>query len=299
LNFKLMLYLLLTVLLNVIISAILKIFPRYKIDALQAIVANYWVCVITGSVFVGQFPINMQNTQQIWFPWSLLMGLGFISIFNLLAYSTKVDGITTTTIANKLSLAIPVIFSVILYNESIGVWKILGILLAFPAVYLTSRVKGEDNKAQNLFIAVILFISSGLLDTLVKFVEIHFLPSVNVQAIYLIYAFAAAGSIGLIVITILLVMKKIELHARNVIIGIILGVPNYFSIYFLVRLLNSNYLQSSAAIPVNNVAILVVTTLMAILFFKERFTVQRFIGLVLSVLAILLIAMGDMHGRSI
>ncbi len=294
-----MIYLLLTVLLNVVISALLKIFPRYKIDALQAIVANYWVCVITGSVFIGHFPINTQGAQQVWFPWALLMGLGFISIFNLLAYSTKVDGITTTTIANKLSLVIPVLFSAILYNEHIGIYKVIGIVLAFPAVYYTSRVKDENKQAQNLYIAALLFVCSGLLDTLVKFVEIHFLPAADVQAIYLIYTFAAAGSIGIVLISILVAMKKIELHWRNLIIGVILGIPNYFSIYFLVRLLNSNYLQSSAAIPVNNIAILVVTTLMAILFFREKVTVQRVIGLILSVLAILLIAMGDMHGRSI
>ena len=294
-----MIYLLLTVLLNVVLSVILKLLPRLKADALQTIVANYWVCVITGSIFVGHFPINVQGMQQAWFPWALVMGTGFITIFNLLAYSTKIDGITTTTIANKLSLVIPVLFSVFLYNEHAGLWKIVGIVLAFPAVYLTSRVKEDEHKAQNLYIPASLFIGSGLLDTLVKFVEHHYLNTNELQAVYLIYTFAAAGTVGLIVIAVIVSMKKIELHWRNLVVGTILGVPNYFSIYFLVRLLNSRYLQSSAAIPVNNIGILVASTLVAILFFKEKVTTLRIVGLVLSVLAILLIAMGDMHGGSI
>jgi len=39
--------------------------------------------------------------------------------------------------------------------------------------------------------------------------------------------------------------------------------------------------------------------LTAILFFRERVTKQRVIGLVLSILAILLIASGDLHGTEI
>lgn len=107
-----MFYLIATIILNVVISAIFKLFPRYRINTLQAIVANYCVCVLTGSLFIGHNPITVTNMQTVWFPWAMLMGCGFIAIFNLLAYSTRVDGITTTIIANKLSLVIPALFSV-------------------------------------------------------------------------------------------------------------------------------------------------------------------------------------------
>src|SRR5436190_1016747 len=107
-----MFYLLIAILLKVVISAIFKLFPRYNIDTLQAIVVNYCVCVITGILFIGHIPLTTGVVHSTWFSWSLLMGVGFITIFNLLAYSTRVDGITTTIIANKLSLVIPAIFSV-------------------------------------------------------------------------------------------------------------------------------------------------------------------------------------------
>src|ERR1019366_10589500 len=103
-----MLYLLATILLNVVISAIFKLFPKYNIDTLQAIVANYCVCVITGSFFIGHMPFTAAAIHTTWLPWALLMGVGFICIFNLLAYSTRVDGITSTIIANKLSLVIQI-----------------------------------------------------------------------------------------------------------------------------------------------------------------------------------------------
>jgi len=288
-----MFYLLITILLNVIISAIFKVFPKYRIDMLQAIVANYVVCVITGCIFIGHIPFTASIIHETWFPWALLMGFGFISIFNLLGYSTRVDGITTTIIANKLSLVIPVIFSVFLYGDSMGVAKIIGIVLAFPAVYLTTRVMGDDNKPQSLLWPILLFIGGGLLDTLMKYVQFHFLTSPDSQAVYSILCFATAGVIGIVLVTILLLLKKTTFQWRNVFAGICIGIPNYFSIYFLIRMLNNSFLQSSAAIPVLNIGILVASALTAILLFREKANVLRITGLILSVVAILLIAFGD------
>jgi drug/metabolite transporter (DMT)-like permease len=52
-------------------------------------------------------------------------------------------------------------------------------------------------------------------------------------------------------------------------------------------------MQSSAIIPVINIGILVASSFMAILFFREKVNKLRIAGLVLSVIAILLIALGD------
>jgi drug/metabolite transporter (DMT)-like permease len=288
-----MFYLIATILLNVVISAIFKVFPKYKIDTLQAIVANYCVCVITGCIFIGHMPFTVASVHTSWFPWALLMGVGFVSIFNLLAYSTRVDGITTTIIANKLSLVIPALFSIILYHEIAGIGKIIGIILAFPAVYLTTRIKGDDNKPQNLLLPALIFIGGGFLDTLMKYVQTNFLPTDDEQAVYSIYCFATAGTVGIVVILVMLALGKTTIKWRNIVAGICIGIPNYFSIYYLIRMLNSNFLQSSAAIPVLNIGILVASTLTAILFFKEKTNRLRDIGMILSVIAILLIAFGD------
>ncbi len=288
-----MFYLLATILLNVVLSAIFKVFPKYKIDALQAIVVNYCVCVVTGSLFIGRFPYQPVAFHQSWFPWSLLMGVGFISIFNLLAYCTREDGITTSIIANKLSLVIPVVFAVVLFGERLGIAKIAGIVLAFPAVYFTSRVREDNGKVPNFFWPVLLFVGSGLLDTLMNYVQHNHLSDPGQQALYAIFCFSTAGTIGVLLLTVLVLTKRIKLAARNIVAGICVGIPNYFSIYFLIRALNSNYLQSSAAIPVINIGILVASALTAFLLFREKMNGLRIIGLVLAVIAILMIAMGD------
>ena len=288
-----MFYLIATILLNVVISVIFKLFPKYRIDTLQAIVANYFVCVITGCISIGHTPFTTTFFHADWLPWAIGMGLSFICIFNMLAYSTRVDGITTTIIASKLSLVIPVVFSFVVYHEHTTIAKIAGVLLAFPAVYLTTRAEGDDHKPQTLLWPVLIFVGGGILDTATNYIQLHFLSTIDSQAAYTIFVFATAASAGAILIVVLLILKKITLHWRNLVAGICLGVPNYFSIYYFVRALNSNFLESSASIPVLNIGILAVSAITAIMLFKEHVNTLRIIGIATSIIAILLIAFGN------
>jgi multidrug transporter EmrE-like cation transporter len=97
--------------------------------------------------------------------------------------------------------------------------------------------------------------------------------------------------LGITLVGVQVALGKTKLQWRNVVAGIVLGIPNFFSIYYLIRLLNSDWLESSAAIPVNNIGIVVASALVAILFFKEPFTQWRAVGIALSILAIILIAL--------
>lgn len=288
-----MLYLLATILLNTLIYVFFKLFPKYKIDALQAIVVNYMTCVIVGSLLHGIFPVGANSISYNWLPWSLLMGVMLISLFNLIAYCTKREGITTTTVANKLSLVIPVAFSFWLYNEKFTVLKLMGIVLAFPAVYFTTKIKEDDRRGQELLWPVLLFLGSGLLDALLKYAEHNFLQNDDSMVSFTIHAFATASIIGLLLVVVAIARNKTVFHFRNIAAGLSLGIPNYFSIYYLIKLLNADFLQSSAAIPVNNIGIVVVSAICGVLLFKEKVPATRIIGLVLSIAAIALIAFGD------
>jgi drug/metabolite transporter (DMT)-like permease len=290
-----LLYLVATILLNVIVFTVLKSFPRFGIHPLQAIVANYVVCVITGCLFTGIQPFTVATTQEPWLPWGLLMGVAFIAIFNLTAYCSKVSGMASTVIASKLSLVIPVIFSIIVYKEAAGNWKIIGLLLAFPAVYHATRTPKTTDIAPKLLWPVLLFLFSGSLDTLVNYIQGTFLHTQAAQAACTIICFATAGTSGLIVTSALVATGKMKLEAKNLIAGICLGIPNFFSIYFLIITLNSNLFQSSATIPLINISILVASTVTAILVFRESANRLRILGLALAVAAILLIGFGDTH----
>lgn len=287
-----MFYLIATILLNTIIYIIFSFFTKLRINSLNAIVFNYWVCVITGSVFYGSFPVGAASASQSWFLWAVINGFIFIGLFRLMSYCTSNYGITTTTIANKLSLVIPVLFSVFLYHEHATWVKILGILIAIPAIYLTSRTDTEG-KTKNIFFPVLLFFGSGLLDTLIKYIEQKYLDTNDMTAVFTIHLFLFAAIAGSIWMLVNMLRSKEIFTGRDAVAGLALGIPNYFSIYFFIRYLNSDLLESSAAIPVNNIGIVLVSSLVAILFLREKLTAIKAAGLVLSIIAILLIAFSN------
>lgn len=135
-----MFYLLLSILLNTYIGIAFVYFKKYKVDIFQAIVFNYSACVITGSLVISQFPINSATIHGAWFPWAIAMGALFISLFNIIAFSSVKVGVTITQTSNKLSLAIPVLFAWLYYHEQISLLKLIGILFAILSVlFITSK----------------------------------------------------------------------------------------------------------------------------------------------------------------
>ena len=78
---------------------------------------------------------------------------------------------------------------------------------------------------------------------------------------------------------------------KEVIAGFALGVPNFFSIYFLLMVL-SNGMDGSVVFPINNVGILLLTAVLGLLFFSEKFNLRKMIGFSMAVLSIILVANG-------
>ena len=294
-----LLYLIGSILFSSYLTLSFKVLERLKIPAFQAIVFNYLTCVVTGSVVNGSFPLSMQSTEQTWFHWALLMGTSFIILFNLIAYTTQKIGIAVASVANKLSLVIPFTFSLYLYGE-VATWiKVTGIVIAVLAVILTcfpSKRNGEATQKPNsglllVLLPALLFVGSGLLDSLVKYVEQTYLDQSNSDA-YLIASFATAGAIGSLVLALLVFTGRQKFDQRSIIAGIAIGIPNYFSIWCLVRMLQAYQGNSSAVIPINNMGIVLFSSVVAWLLFKERLSALNWTGIALSLVAIGLIAFG-------
>ncbi|MBX2907819.1 MAG: hypothetical protein KF744_17365 [Taibaiella sp.] len=288
-----MIYLALALLFNVIVSSVLKLFPRYEINSLQAISVNYAVCVVTGIVFTDTNPFTVAVLGTSWLPWALATGVVFIGIFYLMAYCTKVEGMAATVIANKLSLVIPVAFSMMVYGETTGIIKGTGLLMALPAVYLTTMSgKARPGTFRFGWVTLLFFLSGGL-DTLMNFITTTFLDTPFDRSGCTILTFATASVSGFLIATYQIIAGKAKPALKNLFAGIVLGVPNFFSIYFLVQGLHSKVFQSSATIPILNISILVATALVAIVIFRERTNKWQAAGLGLAIISILMIALGD------
>ncbi len=294
-----MIYLVFSILCSSYLTLSFKVLERYNIPVFQSIVFNYLTCVITGCLVQGSFPVTAASLQESWFIWALLMGTIFIVLFNLIGFTTQKLGVAVSSVANKLSLVIPFVFSIYLYNEAASWIKITGIVIALLAVVFTCipAKSDEQNKSKKRFNAVVyllpalVFLGSGLLDALVKYVEQRHLNSANNNA-YLIVSFGTAGLIGSLVLLTLMATRKTVFDARSIVAGIAIGIPNYFSIWCLVHVLKNYQGNSSSILPINNMGIVLFSTVAAGLLFKEKLSLINWLGILLSLGAIALIAFG-------
>ncbi|KYG78796.1 hypothetical protein [Roseivirga echinicomitans] len=289
-----MLYLLLAILGNVAVFLSFRSFTRFKINTFPAIVTNYLICVITGSIYVGFGNIKSNIAfDQPWFYSASALGLLFIGTFYLMALTTQLRGVAVATVATKMSLAIPVLFSLFILKigtSELGPWNYIGIVTAFVAIFLVSKKKVSLEVKEPLSIGYValpfvVFLMGGALDTWLNYASEN-LIEVHIEGIYPIITFGTAFIIGSIVI----LVKKIKVTKKEIMGGLYLGIPNYFSIYFQIKALSAFDNNGAVLYPVLNIGIIITSTILAAFIFREYPSKLNIIGIVLAIVALVLIS---------
>lgn len=276
-----------------LIFVIFKLFKVYKVQTLYAIIVNYIAAFMVGVIrFEGSLTL-IEIPGKPWFAGALCLGVLFILVFNLMAKTSQQLGVSVASVATKMSLVIPVLFGVFLYEENLGNIKVIGILLALAAVYFASvREKSIVIKKGTLLLPLLVFIGSGIIDVSIKYFEASLVPEIEFP-IFTAFIFGSAAISGCIFILIRLPKVPLGLNFKNIIGGIVLGVPNFFSIFFLLRALQHETLNSASVFTINNVAIVMFSTLLGIMLFKERISLKNWAGIGMAVISIILVVLGD------
>ncbi len=286
-----MIYLFLSILFSTGLFVIFKYFGIYKIETLKAIVVNYMVAFTLGFISSEKTITITEIPNQPWFYGAIFLGAMFVSIFFVMAITAQKNGISVASISGKMSVVIPIFFGVLLYGESINLLKITGIIIALIAVYLASIKEGEnDVKKGQLLFPMLLFVGSGIIDTSLKYIEEQFVP-VEEVAVFSGSLFAIAAFFGSVLLGIKALKKRDSFGFKNIIAGIILGVPNYYSIVFLIKALQTDGFESSTLFTLNNVAIVIVSSIVGLILFRERFSNKNKIGVFLAIIGIILVSL--------
>ena len=284
------------ILTNTVIGFIFKMFPKYGVNTLQAIVVNYFVCVTMAGLVLGKFPIVSNVHQTEWFPFALFLGFIFITGFNITALSFQKLGLTLTTIMQKMSLLLTVPVSIYMYNEDINAWKIFGLLAGLIAIFLTNQPNKEDlDKAKNLpkwmiILPIIVWLISVCIETVLQYVETKILGGMG-GLNFVATLFGIAGTVGLILVIVGLISGRLVFSYKNILAGIILGVPNFFSIYLIIVAISEGW-EGSKFFPYNNISIIALSAVIAYLFFSEKLSKVNMAGVALAISAIWMISMG-------
>lgn len=269
-----------------------KLFSLLRLNTPQALVINYLIAALFGLTLLPD-PIEFFTIySKSWFWMSCILGFMFISLFYLMALISQKIGVSAASVATKMSVVIPVVAAVILYGDSMTIPKIAGIILALVGIWLaTMKEKTSLPKTALVWLPFILFLGSGMLDTLLKISENRLVPPAD-ELLFIPSIFAMAFISGMILQPLL--PKQTEVEApryKTWIGGILLGVVNYGSIFFIWKSLAQEGVESSMVFPVANMGVVAASSLAGWLLFKERLTVKNWSGIVISLVAIALIAL--------
>lgn len=294
-----MFYLILSILTATSLVIILRLFDRWKIQTAHGIVFNYLVCCLTGIVAMDDRSQLLEISS--WNGWwiCLILGVWFIVIFLLIGRCVQIAGVAITSIAFKLSFIIPAVSAILFYGDNFTFYKAIGILIAMLAVYfITYEPEGEianptngiseenGRKAGRLerLLPLAIFIGAGLNDAFFNFIQRNYSPP-GFDHLLTITVFAGAFMFGII----LYGRDKALYQWKNLAGGILLGIPNYASLYFLLQALKHTGFPPSTLFPVNNLGIVCLSAFVGLVFFHEQFSKRKLSGFLLAIVCILLI----------
>lgn len=286
-----MIFLFLTILCTSALFILFRVYTNLKINIFQTIVWNYVVCTLTG--ILQQYDLLNQALYVKHMETVLaasMLGSCFLPIFFLAATSTSLAGLTPTTMANKLSMIIPSGFAIVI-GLAPFTWLQLGaMLVGILAVFFSSQthVSATDSQSSKSYLPWLVFITAGLLDLAILFVN-NRIASEESVGLFSIHTFAASAFWGTLSMCILLLLKKITFQPKAILSGIALGIPNYFSIFFLLKTLNYFHHDGSFVFPALNLSVILLTAVFSLSIFKEKFTTKLIIGVLLSIASIVLL----------
>ncbi|MGA7296574.1 MAG: EamA family transporter [Rhodanobacteraceae bacterium] len=283
-------FLLLSVVLSVSVSVLLKLAPRLHLDIRQAIAVNYLVAtVLTAALLQPQ----LRSLQQAGWPGLvllLLLGAGLPAMFWVLALAVRRAGVVRTDAAMRLSLLLSLVAAFAWFGEPLSWLKAAGIavgLLAIALVVTRQRDQASDAATGWSGLLLLVFAGMGAVDILFKLMA---RLSEASSASVLLAVFMLAGLLSLLVVARLYVRGLAQWRPRHVLAGLVLGALNFGNIVFYIHAHRALPQNPSLVFAAMNIGVIVLATLVGVLAFRERLGRWNIVGLVLAVLAVAILA---------
>lgn len=292
-----MLYLVLSVLFSILLLINFRLHARFGINTFQAIILNYPVCFLTGLILLPDNQhLNLSFAESSTY-WAMLLGVGFVVTFLLSGVSIQRVGITATSLANNISLVIPIIFSLLVLKSSqiFDVWNYCGLALAVVAVVLSTLKKEEKfdksvKSSSDWFLPLAVFVMYGITNTTFNFLNAKYVTASGSTVPFTLTIVLGAIVFGGIILIIRVIQGKEKIVLKNIVAAFPLGIPNFLSFYFLLKALDAFQNNGAFVLPIYNISVIIGSAVIALLFFQEKLSKLNKMGLALAVLAIGLIS---------
>ncbi|CAG4993145.1 hypothetical protein DYBT9275_01112 [Dyadobacter sp. CECT 9275] len=296
-----MLYFFLAVLFTVALYLIMRAYPRYGVNSFHAVVFNYYSCVLTGLVLTPDLrvftEVSWSSTGTLL---TLALGILFVIAFILIGRTAQKVSVTASSLSANMSLVIPVIFGLFVFQNNNKVFtgtNYLGLVLAVLALALGAIQKKEASSiavpgktpVMVVLLPVLTFFASGTNNTLINYLSsTYYAPGHT--TVFMIIACSGAILVGTILLLLRVVYNKETVAWKSVAGGLLLGVPNFLSLYFLLKALSSFGNSAAYVFPIYNILTMLVASFTAWVVYQEKLNNLNRLGLVIAVIAVILIS---------
>lgn len=276
-----MIYLILAIVSSAVISLVMRLSESRITGRLSMLAMNYVTCFLLAGAYMGYgnaLPAGVPLGGT--FCLGAINGLLYLLGFVFLQMNIRRNGVVMATIFMKLGLLVPMVMAVFIFGEIPAPVQIAGFILAVAAIVLIHFEKGESAVEFKAGLFLVL-LAGGSCDAMAKVFEEVGNAALSEQ--YLFYSFGAA----LILCVMLVLYKKERLGKWEILFGVLVGVPNYFTARFLLRSLED--IPAVIVYPTYSVAAILLVTLAGVAFFKERLGKRQWLalGIILGALVLL------------
>ena len=195
-----MIYIAISIILFNVLVVFFKLFEKYNIDNLQALISNYFISALLSLLLLSENDNIQSSIESEWFIHAIILGTLFISIFNIYALGIQKIGIATSSVINKMSFVVPVVFSIIFYeNEVFSLSILFGVLLALLGIYLSSTNNSSFNfDKKYLWIILIIFFGQGIVDIILNDSKFYIPKDENI--LFFLILFISATTAGILIL---------------------------------------------------------------------------------------------------
>ena len=276
-----MLYLVLSVVFSVLLLVNFRAHARFQVDTRIAILLNYPVCFLTAYFHQpSAIPFHWPSTGDTIL--LMAMGVGFVITFLLSGFSTQKNGMAPTSLANNISLVIPVLINLFILKTGGEInWSIsLGLVLSFAAIYFCSpQLTSADGVKPVVSLLLAVFVAYGLTNTLFSYLNSSLTYFVGGTLPFIMMLLIGSMISSAIVLIWKSVNGTLVWNRNSVLAAIPLGLPNFFSFYFLLKALDAYQNNAAVVLTMYNLSVILLSAITAYVFFKERLTNRQWIGL--------------------
>ncbi len=264
----------------------------YKEAALTNFIRMIVCCVVGVVIALSQSASIFDNLTSMFFFAAFLSGLSTAFFIISWLVAVKKGAVILLDVFILLGVGVSLLLCRIFLNESIGIFKIIGLLILIIAAYIMCsynvKLKGKMS-----FTSLILLFICGASNGVTEFSQKLFVTKCDGlnAAVFNLYSYVFSA----LILAAFLLLKRNEPLSENFkdnkkqifITVIIMAVLLFLNSYF--KTLAANYISSDVLYPLSGGLALVFSAVMASICFKEKITIRAAIGVALTIIALLVI----------